>query len=65
MEASSSSKPLQTTQPIRMQGQQKILPPAAEEVICTDKQIWARPRHLNYLISNIDENNMGNKNPFQ
>ena len=31
MEAPFFSKPLQTTQPIRMQGQQKILPPAGEE----------------------------------
>ena len=31
MEASFFSKPLQTTQPIRMQEQQKILPHAREE----------------------------------
>ena len=40
MEASFFSKPLQTTQPIRMQGQQKILPPAGEEGHSSNENAW-------------------------
>ena len=40
MEASFFSKPLQTIQPIRMQGQQEILPPAGEEGLSSNENVW-------------------------
>ena len=53
MEASFFSKPLQTTQPIRMQGQQKFLPPAGEEGHSSMRM------HDNNTTCNISNQNAG------